>query len=215
MEISPRLPVHYPNRSDENKYNYYKPSNSYPGPSHIYVPPNMANHGSSINKPSNKPTNTYIPPFNSTPRPIQNPLVTYLPPIQTQRPTNKPNVPNNTYLPPNNPSQSIISTSPRPQGILNGNNQITQNILTELVPPKEEVVCPIQSECCDDSSGKLVIPIPLKNRNSNDDCCIRTAKLVVPLSYFDTKAVEKLKEAFTKEEFDADNLIRTILESSL
>ena len=92
-------------------------------------------------------------------------------------------------------------------------------MITGLVPPKgekeeeENVVCSIQSECCGESSGgKLVIPIPLKNRNSND-CCLKTAKLVVPLTYFDKKAVEKLKEAFTKEDFDADKLIRSILEN--
>lgn len=219
MEISPRLPVHYPNRSDVDKYNYYNPSNSYPGPSHIYAQSQQSS--SSYVRPSNsyarptQPSNSYARP--STNKPVNsyippNPPSTYLPPYQTQSTTKKPDLPNNTYLPPN-PSQSINTIPSASQSSYNINNN--QNIATGLVPPKEEqeeatAVCQTQSECCDESSGKLVIPIPLKNRNSND-CCSRTAKLVIPLTHFDSKAAERLKEAFTKEEFDVDNLIRSIL----
>lgn len=231
MEISPRLPVHFPNRSDEDKYNHYKPSNSFPGPSHIYLPPNMIPQQSPSSivptsfirpppqrptqkptqRPTNRPINSYVPPLPSS---------TYLPPTKSTT-TKRPSTPNNTYLPPssnNHPSTSkTTTTTSRPTASSQGNNQ--NYLITGLVPPKEEekenVVCPIQSECCGESSGgKLVIPIPLKNRNSND-CCVKTAKLVVPLTHFDKKAVEKLKEAFTKEEFDADKLIRSILENML
>lgn len=210
MEVSPRLPVHYPNRSDDNKYNHYKPSNSYPGPSHIYIPPNMSSqqspnsHVNPLPSPSSYGRPSHKPSYNRPP-------VTYLPPVKST--TKRPSTLNNTYLPPsNNPSKSTTTSRP----ITSQGN----NLITELVPPKEEeeeggdVVCAMQSQCCDESSGKLVIPIPLKNRNSND-CCVKTAKLVVPLTHFDKKAVENLKEAFAKGEFDADNFIREILENTL
>lgn len=226
MEITPKLPVLFPNRSDDDKYSHYKPSNSYPGPSHIYIPPNMTSlltSSSNVpspasyvrppppqrpphNRPTQKPINTYVPPS------------TYLPPIKST--TKRPSTPNNTYLPPNNnnPSKSTTTSRPTTTASSQGNNQ--NNLITGLVPPKgeeevEDVVCKKQSECCDESSGgKLVIPIPLKNRNSND-CCVKTAKLIVPLIHFDKNSVEKLKEAFAKEEFDADKLIRSILENML
>jgi hypothetical protein len=230
FEITPRLPVTYPNRSDtDNKYNHYKPSNSYPGPSHIYVPPNIVSY---LEPPSSyvrppppppNPANSYVRPtpsplqispnnptnnvILSTPTPSENIQNTYLPPVSAVE--NISTTPASTYLPPQKPlsiylppesntnkpttARPILSPS-TPQNFYIGN-------LTELVPPKEEkeeVICPTQKECCDESSsGKLMIPIALMNGNSND-CCIRTAKLIIPLHNFDEAAVAKLKDILEK-----------------
>lgn len=151
FEISPRLPVNLPNRTDNgDKYTYYKPSsNSYPGPSHIYAPSNLA-------------SNIYLPPENAFETSSNSPF----------------NPPSNVYEPPKVPT----------------------------------TYC--SSQCCDDLKGKLVIPMPLKNRNSND-CCSRTAQLILPLKNIDITIVAQLRENLSRKEFDADQLIRSILENLL
>lgn len=161
--ISPRLPVHLPNRTDTgDKYTYYKPSsNSYPGPSHIYAP-------------SNQVLNTYLPPGNSFATSLETP---------SNSPSNKP-----TFSP------FIVPTN------IN-------------VPPKETLIS-CSSQCCDDSKGKLVIPILLKNRNSRD-CCSRTAQLILPLKNIDITVVAQLRKNLSQKEFDADQLIQSILENLL
>jgi hypothetical protein len=271
FEISPRLPVNYPNRTETDKYNHYKPSNSYPGPSHIYVPANMVPSSSSYPEPPvsyvrpppppPNPANSYVkPPKPSYGRPPQvssnnnnnnnyNNRPTQAPPASNNPTTLSPNIPNtylppisvventtppeNTYLPPqstylppeSNTNKPIITTTAEPATTTTTflSPSTPQNFyignLTELVPPKEEkeeVTCPTQKECCDESSssGKLVIPIALKNRNSTD-CCQRTAKLVVPLQNFDSAAIDKLKEIFENEEIDAEKIIRKLLENLL
>lgn len=209
----------------------------YPQPPSSYVrppppPPNPANSYVRPTSPPSKPTGGQVSSnYNTnqnavslpTPTSSQNIQNTYLPPVTTPPNANiylPPQKPVSTYLPPDS-NTNIPSTTTAEPTILSPSTPQNFYIgnLTELVPPKEEkeeVTCPTQKECCDESSssGKLVIPIALKNRTSND-CCSRTAKLIIPLQNFDAAAVKKLKEIFESQEISADKIIQNILENLL
>lgn len=166
FEIFPRLPVNFPNRTENiDKYTYYKPSNHHPGPSHIYAPTNPV-------------PNIFLPPQNKY-VPVDNFHIS-----SAETTTTNP-ITNNAYFPP----------------------------LNFYEPPKKPLSS-CSSQCCDDSKGRLVIPILLKNRNSND-CCSKTAQLIFPLKSIDITIVAQLKENLLKEEFNVDQLIRSIFENLL
>lgn len=153
FEISPKLPVNLPNRTDYgDKYTYYKPSDLYPGPSHIYAQ-------------SNIDSNIYLPP------------------------------PQNTYIPPENPHAISV--------------EIPSNIISTFDSTNEKASC---CTPCSNDPGKLVIPIPLKNRNSND-CCARTAQLIIPLKNIGITFGTQLRKSLAQKEFDADQFIRNILDN--
>jgi hypothetical protein len=196
-----------------------------PGPSNIYAP-NL------VFVPA-KPQNTYLPPFKPTTTtpippniylPPDEPQNIYLPPVETsKRPpittstrrtttttttrktTTKPptiylppDQPQNIYLPPFN--QSTTTRKP--------------SIITDIVPPKiPEESCGDSLSCCGSEAGRFVIPIPMKSKNANG-CCLQTAKLILPVKGFDMASIEKLKSSI-KEEIDATELIRNILENLL
>jgi hypothetical protein len=115
--------------------------------------------------------------------------------------------PQNTYLPAENSHLSSLET-PSPIKPQFAPYTSPSNVYE---PPKE----PCSSQCCDDNSkGKLVIPIPLKNRKP-DECCSKVAQLILPLKNIDITIVAQLRENLSRKEFDVDQLIRSILENLL
>ncbi|CRL01932.1 CLUMA_CG015247, isoform A [Clunio marinus] len=226
-DVQPKLPVTL--KTTYKPYVYSTPPNTYipPGPLHIYTP-------NQINGTPNKPPTVYLPPKGPNdlylpPPTVPKPANTYLPPATTTKakptitylPPTTPKPPN-TYLPPKDPSNIYLppNTTPKPSHIYLP--PVTQATKPKPKPPlspniailRPPVLPECDNSCCQKKSGGMfVIPIPLKNFNSNE-CCARTAELILPLNQFDHDSVKKLKESMI-EEIDAKELIRNILKSLL
>jgi hypothetical protein len=177
-----------------------RPPNSYPGPMNIYAPEiapiHIYNKAPSPHGSNSKPNNTYLPP-DSTKKPDN----TYLPPTVSSTPGNTYLPPNNTYLPPKPdntylPPHNDDSSDNKPESIY------IESL--SLLPPKVP-------ECeCNDMTGKLIIPIQMKNREKED--CI--AKLILPTKPFDSDMIQKLKDLLPTA-IDTDLFLKHILENLL
>lgn len=232
-DVVPRLPVTL-KTTPADAYTYSTPPNTYipPGPPHIYAP-NQIPGSNRPNTPTKEPTNVYLPaqePSNVY-LPAPEPSNVYLPakePAITSKPPNvylPPDVPPNAYLPPKDPTDTYLppkepTNTYLPPGdpantYLPPANKPTKprpTISHEIVPPKVPEGNCGQSSCCDESTaGKFVIPIPMR---SADGCCKQTAKLILPLKGFDPDSIKKLRESIN-EEFDATELIRSVLQNIL
>lgn len=146
--------------------------------------------------------NTYIPPGpphiyspNQIHIPVK-PPVDYLPPTQATTQA----APTNTYLPPSDPENEYLPPAVKP-------SRPPQISTEDLLPPS----LPSGNCCCDESSssGRFVIPVPLKYQDSK-----LVAKIVLPLNGMDKESILKLSTAFT-DEIDGKELIRIILQNFL
>lgn len=159
-----------------------------PGPPHIYAP-------NQIHIPIKPPVDEYLPPTRTTTQ--VTPTNTYLPPSNTYLP---PSDPENVYLPPEDPSNEYLPPTVKPL-------TLPQISTEDLLPPN----LPSGNCCCDESSssGKFIIPVPLKYQDSK-----LVAKIILPLNGMNKESVLKLTNAFT-DEIDGSELIRNILQNLL
>ncbi|KAG5682458.1 hypothetical protein PVAND_011809 [Polypedilum vanderplanki] len=221
IENNARLPVTMKPANPQSDSYYTRPPQSYPGPSNIYapslVPIQTARPPTSYLPPHQLPDNIFIPPLNNT----------YLPPYKPNNISNLlENSIDNTYVPPELPANYFVlpeeelNSSPTPS-ISSSNNAAYQgtsgssnNNINELLPPKEPN-CPGTIQYCDSTNGCLIIPIELKNRNS-ENCCSNSnyAKLILPLKNFNEDTVQKIINIVPKE-LDANDLIQNILDNLL
>lgn len=195
-EANPRLPVTRRTTKSPSGYVYGDPSpNAYipPGPPHIYAPNQIQAH-------TKKPDNLYLPASQadvsssvnlpSKPAsPIESNVNLFLPPVDTFSPPHKPA---DEYLPP--------AATPAP------------TVNHEIVSPSS-TNCIGSSRCCDDSYGKIVIPIPLTTKDEGG-CCKPQAQLILPMNGFDSKSLKEL-ELSIPEEIDVTRLLKNILENLL
>lgn len=194
-EANPRLPVTRKTTKSPSGYVYDDPSpNAYipPGPPHIYAPNQIQAH-------TKKPGNLYLPASQadvsssvnlpSKPAsPIESNVNLFLPPADT-------------YLPPHKPADEYLPPAATPAPTVN-----------QIVPPSS-TNCIGSSSCCDDSYGKIVIPIPLTNK-AGGECCKPQAQLILPMNGFDSKSLKELKLSIP-EEIDVTRLLKNILENLL
>lgn len=191
----PRLPVTRKTTKLPLGYVYHESPNAYipPGPMHIYAP-------NQIQAPTKKPGNLYLPALQA-----DVPSNVYLPskpasPFESN--VNLISPPADTYLPPHKPADEYLPPATTPAPTLN----------QEIVPPSS-ANCVGSSRCCDDSYGKIVIPIPLTIKDGGG-CCKPQAKLILPVNGFDSKSLAELKLSIP-EEIDVTKLLKNILENLL
>jgi hypothetical protein len=151
------------------------------------------------------PNNTYIPPHN----PIDN---TISPPEQKPQNSHKPSSSSTGGSYGGSSSNHHNNITPPPPTHKPAYHGGSSSHITELLPPKEpENNCPGTIQYCDSTNGCLIIPIELKNRNT-ESCCSTAnyAKLILPLKNFDEDTVKKITEAVPRD-IDANDLIHNIL----